>query len=477
MTPGIAATDEQRTRRRPLGCEAALMEAQRRVELLDGELRSFITWMGATALDQARDHDAAASRGEWRGPLAGVLVAVKDNIATSGVRTTSGSRLFEHFVPRQDATVVRRLQRAGAVLVGKCNMAELAWGATTQNVAFGSCRNAWDPRRIPGGSSGGSGVAVAAGFCQMALGTDTGASTRIPASVNGVVGLRPTLGRISNAGITPVSPSQDTVGPMAQTVADVARLTAVLSGWDPEDPFSLRPDGPSPVEGLLGSADGLRIGVVEGYFTEGLNVGVAQCFTEASRLLEQLGARLTKMEVPGAEEAGEHWTRIVSAEGAAVHRADIETRPDMFSPDVLARISEGLSGSRAELAESLLWRANYRTTLMRLLGEVDLLVAPTIGTDVPFIEGYDSRGQTRELGRLTYPWALHRGPTMSLPVGFHPDSGMPVGLAIVAAPWQEATAVRAGADYQRHTEWHRIEPTYVKKVLSTRQTPVRDSEQ
>src|SRR5215472_14935670 len=197
-----------------LECGEALQQANLRVELLEPKLHALITWVGDQALSQGRQRDAAAARGEWLGPLSGVLIGLKDNIDTEGIRTTSGSRLFEWNVPSHDAVVVQRLKQAGAVIVAKCNMAELAWGATTQNATFGSCRNPWDLDRIPGGSSGGSGVTVAAGFCDMALGTDTGASTRVPASVNGVVGLRPTFGRISNTGTTPVSPSHDTVGPM-----------------------------------------------------------------------------------------------------------------------------------------------------------------------------------------------------------------------------------------------------------------------
>lgn len=427
---------------------------------LDQKIHAVITWVAGSRADSVRSDERIAAGLPAR-PLEGLLVGVKDNIDTAGVPTTSGAAFLRDHVPDRDATVIRRLHEAGAVVVAKLNMAELAWGATTQNATYGACRNPWALDRIPGGSSGGSGAALAARYCDLALGTDTGASVRIPAAVNGVVGLRPSVGLISNHGIFPVSRTQDTVGPMAHTAADTARLTDALSGYDPLDPQSRRDVGAPACERLGVPVTGLRIGVPQTHFYDDLEPGVALRAEEFLSSLTAMGCVLVPIPDFGQGEAFEHWTRIVQCEGAQVHRERLERSPEDFSPDVRARISAGLDVPATELARSLTWRAGYRRALETVLGEVDVVVAPVVPIDVPSAEGYDSREQTALLGRLTYAWALHAGPTLSLPIGFHPDSGLPVGMALVAGHRREAVLFQLADAYQQLTDWHRRSPVAI----------------
>ena len=427
--------------------------ARERVNLHDARVRAVITWIDASRADAERC-DYLRSIGQPVGPLHGLLVGLKDNIDTAGLRTTAGASFLQNNVPENDATVVRLLREAGAVVVAKLNMAELAWGATTQNRTYGACRNPWDLGRIPGGSSGGSGAALAARFCDIALGTDTGASVRVPSAVNGVIGLRPTLGAISNRGVYPVAFTQDTVGPMALRADRAAKLTDVLRQHDPGDPYSRSSAGPTPSAQLGIPIKGLRVGVPGDFFFDDVDRGVAERIDDFLSWLRESGAELVAIPDFGQAQAFEHWTRIVQCEGASLHRDRLERSPDDFSPDVRARISNGLGGDAIELARSYDFRVRYRWRLNGILEAVDAIVAPTVSIDVPAVEGYDSRELTAELGRITYPWALHMGPTMSLPVGFHAESGMPVGVALAASEWQEATLFQLADAYQGATNWH-----------------------
>jgi aspartyl-tRNA(Asn)/glutamyl-tRNA(Gln) amidotransferase subunit A len=431
--------------------------ARMRVAELDDRIRAVITWIGPSR----NDAELAQRRlvaGQTLGPLDGMLIGLKDNIDTAGIRTTAGAKFLADNVPSVDATVVRLLREAGAVVVAKLNMAELAWGATTQNATYGSCRNPWDLTRIPGGSSGGSGAAVAMRYCEASLGTDTGASVRIPASVNGVVGLRPTFGSISNFGVFPAARTQDTVGPMARTAVEAAHLAEVLTRYDPADPYARADSGPAATSALGEPVRGLRIGVPETFFFDDLDLSVAEHVEAFLGWLDAAGATIVKTPDFGQADAAEHWTRIVECEAASFHRNRLKEHPEQFSIDVRERISKGLTVTAAEFASSLDWRMRYRRRLAMILADLDAIVTPVVPTDVPTINGYDSRAQTAALGRITYPWALHLGPTLSLPVGFHSQSGMPVGVALAAAQRAEATLFRIAAAYQEVTDWHLAEP-------------------
>lgn len=446
---------------RPDSCAAAWDAAHDRFKALDDNIRAVITW-----IDESRGVAVeldAAERGEARAPLHGMLIGVKDNIATAGIRTTSGASFLADNIPTEDATVIRLLRDSGAVVVAKLNMAELAWGATTQNATYGSCRNPWDLQRIPGGSSGGSGAALAAGYCDAALGTDTGASVRIPSALNGVVGLRPSFGSISAKGVYPGAYTQDTVGPMARSAVDAARLTEALTGHDPSDPYSVRPEGLAPTALIGTTLAGLRVGIAEQFFFDDLDAGVAEVVEEFLRWLPVQGVIRSAVGDFGQADAHEHWTRIVQCEGAALHRERLTARPADFSPDVHSRISCGLNVEATELARSLDWRVRYRWGLDRLLQDLDVIISPVIPVDVPLVGGYDSREQTAALGRITYPWALHAGPTLSLPIGFHPTSGNPVAIALTAPRFGEARLFQIAAAYQQKTEWHLCWPSILNE--------------
>ncbi|GAB6902569.1 amidase [Kineosporia succinea] len=437
-------------------------QARARYEKHDDELRAVITWIDDSRAEVAeRQKELLAGRS--RGPLHGLLVGLKDNIDTAGVLTTSGARFLSANVPTEDAHVTQRLRASGAVVVAKLNLAEAAWGATTQNVMYGACRNPWDTTRIPGGSSGGSGSALAARYCDLSLGTDTGASVRIPSAVNGVVGLRPTYGSISNRGILPTAHTQDTVGPMALRARLAAELTRAVAGHDPRDPYSV-PHLGEPATARLGrDVRGMRVGIPESFFYDDLESGVAVRVQEFLAHLGHRGVILVPVPDFGQAEAFEHWTTIVQSEGAGFHEERVRRAPEDFSDDVRGRLEGGLQVTAAQLARSLNWRARYRLRLAGAFAGLDAMVTPCVPVDVPPADGYDSREQTRTLGRITYPWALHAGPTLSLPIGFHPSSGLPVSIAVSAAAWNESRLFQIADDYQHVTQWHEEWPALLQR--------------
>ncbi|MHB1065807.1 MAG: amidase [Candidatus Nanopelagicales bacterium] len=437
--------------------------AHARFLALDDRVRAVITWIDASR-ERAVALDRLAEGGGSAGSLHGLLVGLKDNIETVGVRTTAGARFLADNVPTEDAHCVELAIAAGAVVVAKLNMAELAWGATTQNATYGACRNPWDLDLIPGGSSGGSGAALAARFCEASLGTDTGASVRVPAALNGVVGLRPTYGAISNRGVVPVAYTQDAVGPMAPRALDAARLTEAVVGYDPADPYSLTGMDVAPTALIGQPLTRLRVGVPVSFFFDDLDPAIAASIDDVMSWLRGQGAVLVPVDDFGQNQAFEHWTRIVQCEGAELHKERLRSHPEDFSPDVLGRISAGLEVPATELAHSLDWRQRYRHRLDGVLREVDVILTPVVPIDVPAAEGYDSRAQTQLLGRITYPWALHAGPTLSLPIGFHGRSGLPVSAALTAGRWGESRLFQVAAAYQVDTDWHEQLPPLLSTV-------------
>lgn len=434
-----------------------------RIERLDGRVKSYITVATESARERARQADDALEQGRILGPLHGLPVALKDNIDTAGIRTTVGSAFFADRVPDRDAEVARRLREAGAVLLGKVTMHEFAYGGTNQNPHYGACRNPWDLERIPGGSSGGSGAAVAAGLCAAALGTDTGGSVRIPAALNGVTGVRPTTGRVSNRGVFPITWTFDTVGPLARSVDDAALVLSVLTGHDTEDPGSID----RPVDDLLAALeqglDGLRIGVPRNFFFDSVDRDVADRVREAAELLARSGAAVEEVELPGAERADETTTRMIWAEAYAIHRRRLEEQPELFGEDVHRRLQLGTEVSGADYAEYRQWARQWRRSLELVFRDLDLILTPAAETTAPRADDSEMIATTRRLTRLTYAWTLLGLPALSVPCGFD-GAGLPVGLQLAAAPFQEATLVRAGAAYQRETDWHLREPLLVTET-------------
>jgi len=429
-----------------------------RIERHDGPLQSLLTVAAESARARALAADRALERGRLLGPLHGLPIALKDNIDTAGLRTTVGSRFFAERVPKEDAEVARRLREAGAVLLGKTALHEFALGATTQSPHYGACRNPWDPSRIPGGSSGGSGAALAAGFCAAALGTDTGGSVRIPAALNGVTGLRPTRGRVSNRRVFPVSRTLDVVGPMARSAVDVAELLTVVAGYDPDDPVSVD----RPVDDYLGDLelgiDGMRVGVPRSFYFADVDAEVAQAVQAAADALAALGAEVEEIVLDGAEEAYEATGGIISAEALAVHLDRLERHPELFGEDLRRRLPLGFQVSGADYADHRQTGRAWTRAVERAFGRADILLTPVTASVAPRADESETIETTRRLTRLTYGWSLAGVPSLALPCGVS-ARGLPVGVQLTAPAWHEARLLRAAAAYQRATDWHVREPS------------------
>ncbi len=463
----IAGGDPIGRLRRGEVSSAELTEAYlTRIERHDGALKSFLTVASESARAQALAADEALERGGPLGPLHGLPVALKDNIDTAGLRTTAGAQFFTDRVPTEDADVTRRLREAGAVLLGKTVLHEFALGATTQNPHFGACRNPWDSSRIPGGSSGGSGAALAAGFCAAALGTDTGGSVRIPAALNGVTGLRPTLGRVSNRGVFPVSWSLDAVGPLAHSVVDVARLLTVVAGFDPDDPSSVN----RPVDDYLGELelglDGLRVGVPRSFYFADLDEQVERAVRAAGDVMAAVGADVEEVGLAGAAEACEAASQIIRAEALAVHRERLEGNPEVFGEDLRRRLPLGYEVSGADYARQRQTGRAWTRTVERAFERTHMLLTPVAGTVAPRADETETIETTRRLTRLTYGWSLAGVPTLALPCGFSAD-GLPIGFQLTAPKWHEALLLRAGAAYQRETDWHLRRPKLASEATAS----------
>lgn len=421
----------------------------------ESRLKALIADLTDEALETARDLDNWALAGESPGPLYPLTVTIKDIIAQAGKPTTNGSN-FPAVVAQSDAEVVRRLRGAGATIIGTANLHEFAYGGTTQNPFWGSCRNPWDLERIPGGSSGGSAASVAAGYCDLSLGTDTSGSGRLPTALTGICALRPTLGRISTAGVTPLSPFFDTISPMARTVRHVASLYSVIAGYDPKDPLSVE----RPVEpvGLEAPADlsGVTIGVAKGSFFDGQSdPGVAQAVAFAIEQLEKLGAELVEIEIPDIEEAPAKLEKLFHSDAAAVHADRLRQSPATFGPDIRERL-ETLGGrvTGAEYSEARLWAEAWRRRLKPVLGRVDAIVHPAAPAIAPRVADLTTTTTvTRRLARFCYPWSLAGTPVLTVPCGFAEES-MPCGLALVGAWWNEARLFAIGMAFQGATQWH-----------------------
>ena len=433
---------------------AELVEASLlRIEQVDGEVGAFVTVTAELAREQAAAADAAHAAGSSLGPLHGLPLGLKDNIDTAGTVTTAGSAFFLDRVPAEDAEVTRRLRAAGAVLVGKLTMHELAYGATSQNEHTGPCRNPWDLSRIPGGSSGGSGAAVAADEVPVSLGTDTGGSVRIPGALNGVVGLRTTFGRVSNRGIFPIAVTFDTCGPLARHAIDVARVLTAIAGYDADDPTSVDRPTEDYAAGIDGGVEGLRIGVPHGFFFAEADVEVAAAVRAAAEQLARLGARVEEIDLPGAERTHALVGTITRSDAYALHRERVATQPELFGSEVLRRLRSAESISGADYAEACEAGRAWKRQVTRLFEGIDVVLTPTASIPAPGADVPDMIETTRLMTRLTYAWTLAGVPAVSVPCGFT-RAGLPIGVQLAGGAWQEALLLRAAHAYQSVTDWH-----------------------
>jgi aspartyl-tRNA(Asn)/glutamyl-tRNA(Gln) amidotransferase subunit A len=426
-----------------------------RIAVLDPHLNAFITVTPEVALADARRADEARAAGRPL-PLDGMPIAVKDLVDLAGVRTTGASRLFERRVAGADAPAVARLREAGAVVLGKTNLHELAYGATTTNPPpFGACRNPWDRERMAGGSSGGSAAALAADLCIGALGSDTGGSIRIPAALCGVSGLRPTYGTVSNRGALHVSPTLDTIGPMARSVEDVARLHAYLAAFDPADPFAVSYPAPAPVDTELTR---LRIGLPHEFFFDQLDPEIGSLVTAVAETLAGLGAHVEQIDLPADERLCQATGVIVRSEALAVYREHVDAHPELIGDQIRQRFGLGEDLRGEEVAAAHLSMREWQRALRETFGSVDAILTPATNTAAPILAEPNSIETTWKLTYLTYPWSLSQMPTLTFPCGFT-AAGLPVGVQLTGAPLREPVLLAIGSAYQHTTDWHRTRPT------------------
>jgi aspartyl-tRNA(Asn)/glutamyl-tRNA(Gln) amidotransferase subunit A len=460
-----------RLRRGEVSSVSLTEEYLARIAEYDGAIGAFFEVTGESARERAAWSDEALQRGRSLGPLHGVPIAVKDNIDTEGVVTSVGSSFFAHNVPKRDAEVVRRLRAAGAVLLGKLALHEFAYGGTSQNSHHTNCHNPWDLTRIPGGSSGGSGAALAADLCAGALGTDTGGSVRGPAALNGVSALRPTYGRISGRGVFPITWSLDTVGPMARSVADIAAMLEVLAGFDEEDLASER----APVDAYEASVAldpaGIRVGLPTTFYFDEVDHEIVSLVHDAGSVLERLGCEVVPVDISGAAEVEEATRRMIGAEALAIHRERLAAHPEGFGEDVRRRLRSADQISGADYATFVRLGREWRRQLREVFERVDVLLSPTAGVVAPPIATSEMIETTRLLTRLTYGWSLAGLPALALPCGFSRE--LPVGMQLAARPWAETTLLTVGAAYQRETDWHTHAPVLTAADVSATPPPRR----
>ncbi|MGY2492243.1 amidase [Cupriavidus sp. CP313] len=449
---------------REISSEELTRAALTRARHVQSVTNCFLSIEEEPAIEAARKADAALARGESLGLLHGVPLAHKDMFYRAGQVTTGGSRLLSEFRPEATATVVERLGSAGAIWLGTLHMSEFAANPTGQNESFGDCHNAWDRARISGGSSSGSGVAVASRACFGSLGSDTGGSVRLPAALNGVVGLRPTYGRVSRHGILPRTWSMDTVGPIARTAADCARLLAVIAGADARDATCSSASVPDYERELTGDIAGLRVAVPVNYFYDDAGPDVRQCMEESLRVLAALGAEIVEVDVPDPGKLYHLGNLISQVEAAAIHSKLLRQFPDEYPLVLKTRMESGFYVSAVDYLSALSSRSRLAAEFVEtVLSRADVLHTPVVNMTAPDIKAATpkSSGDVLPLlartARNTRPFSTIGMPAVSVPGGFSSD-GLPIGFQLVGRPLSEALLLRAADAYQRVTGWHLSAP-------------------
>ena len=431
-----------------------------RIQQVDPKLNSYITVTGEQALEAARQAEQEIAAGRHRGPLHGVPLAVKDQFNTAGIRTTGGSSILKDNIPDEDATVISNLKKAGAVMLGKLNMSEFAM-AEIYNHPYGTPRNPWDLERNPGTSSSGSGAATAASLCATSLGEDTGGSIRGPANFSGLVGLRPSHGRVSRYGVLGGSWSMDTVGPISRSVEDAAITIQAIAGYDPKDAYSWNVPVPDYRQALTGDIEGIKLGVVqERMDSPNLDPEFRDTVAKAISVLGELGASSEDVSIPLAPNAGALTMSILSVEWSNLHRPLFEPNIDELDHNNKIRFLTGSVIPAQYYYKAQKIRAVLRQQILDALEKVDVLVLPTGPVTAPPVEsvpGVQSKEHalTGLAGRISFtgPFNLAGTPALSVPCGFS-SSGMPMGLQIVGRPFAEETVLRVAHSYEQATEWH-----------------------
>jgi aspartyl-tRNA(Asn)/glutamyl-tRNA(Gln) amidotransferase subunit A len=438
-----------------------LQDTLARLKETEPTVHAYATLMEASAHHQAETADREIAHGHRRGPLHGIPIGIKDLCFTEGVPTEAGSRVMKGFVPDSDSTVVSRLKDGGAVIVGKTVTHEFAYG---QDVP--PTRNAWDPRCYPGGSSAGSGVAVAVGSAFGSIGTDTGGSIRVPASVNGIVGLKPTFGRVSKHGVFPMSPSLDTVGPLTRTAEDCALMLGAIAGHDPRDPSSAKAEVPDYAAGIGTNVRGVRLGIDRGYFFyERVSDDVRAACDEAIRQLESLGAEIVEVDIPELEFAPYAGMAVLTADTSQWHQRLLRSRGREYTPGVRVMLELGELVQASQYVHGERVRAAIRAGVRRAYEQhrLDCLVGPTLPTTtMPVAE--HSTSLTGDGDASLSPFLHHCFlgnvigiPALSFPCGFS-ASQLPIGLQLYGRPFGEAIMLQVAHAYQEATDWHTRRP-------------------
>jgi len=439
-------------RNRELSPVELTKECLAQIEKLNSTLNAFITVTAELALEQARSAEDEIGRGHWRGPLHGIPLALKDLIDTAGIRTTAASAIFKDRIPAEDAEVVRRLKNAGAVFLGKNNLHEFAYGGSSMISFYGEVRNPWNPAHIAGGSSGGSAAAVAAGLCYGAIGTDTAGSVREPAALCGIVGLKPTYGRVSAHGVIPLSVSLDHVGPLARTVSDAAVMLQAIAGHDAGEVNSADMPVSDYLAALHEELKAVKLGVPRNFFYEDLDPEVASAVERALDVLGTLGCDLREIELDVPTDR-----TLQTSESYAYHANFVSRSPELYQAETLNRIRKGEDIISEEVENRRRELQKMRTEIGRVFEKVDVLVTPTTPVAAPAIvelkQNLDLL-RPRELlllrnSRPANMWGL---PAISVPCGFT-AAGLPIGLQIIGPHWREDRVIQIAYAYEQATTW------------------------
>jgi aspartyl-tRNA(Asn)/glutamyl-tRNA(Gln) amidotransferase subunit A len=441
-------------------------ECLSRIERLNPKLNAFISVTAHTAMTEARQAEAEVQHDRWRGPLHGIPIALKDLVDIAGVPTTAASGVFKDRVPTEDAEIVRRLTAAGAVFLGKLNLQECAYGGSSAISYFGPIHNPWNLDYSPGGSSGGSAVAVAAQLCFAAIGTDTGGSIRQPSAYCSVVGLKPTYGRVSTSGVIPLSWSFDHVGPITRTAMDAALMLDVIAGYDPQDATSIDAHVPGYAATIADSTSSLRLGIPRAYFFDELHPDIQAAMEAALSVLKTITVSEHDVAPLLTDATYSSWmdsySAIFTAEAHAYHKDHIARNPELYQAPTLKRLRAGADVTTATYIQGRRRLDQVRRSIAHAFKSVDLLITPTVRVP-PFtiadLQADPDTVRAKELAMLhnTKPWNFPGLPTISVPCGFT-STGLPIGMQITGPPGGEATVLRLAYAYEQATEWHKRKP-------------------
>jgi aspartyl-tRNA(Asn)/glutamyl-tRNA(Gln) amidotransferase subunit A len=442
-----------------LSSREATQSCLRRIARCEPRLNAFIAIEADEALKAADAADAALARADSRGALHGVPLAHKDMYYEAGRVATCGSRIRRDFVASTTSTALQRLKDAGTIRLGTLQMAEFAYGPTGHNAHFGAVHNPWRFDHITGGSSSGSGAAVAARLTFAALGSDTGGSVRMPAHFCGVTGLKTTVGRVSRAGAMPLSQSLDTVGPLARTAGDCALLLGLMAGADPEDPTAVGGPVPDYMAAVQRPVKGLKIGIPTAFYVDDLDPEVARIIDKTVAVLKREGAAIVQVELPDQRQLSAASQLVLAVEAAAFHKRWMIERPQDYGPQVLMRLQNGLAVPAVSYLETMRWRGPALAAHLAAVNGVDVVIAPVAPLAAPTIaesdvgNSPDADAVIQRLTRFTRPVNYLGLPSLAIPAGFTRD-GLPVGMQLIGRPFDEATLLRIGAAFQRATDFH-----------------------